>query len=219
MSEAVERIPLTAALTLAAFGIEKSGEQFAKVMNAEHFGLTRAEAFSKFTVALDELLKRAASGDLILRGRFACNIDASGTEEIAQLPAESVLSYAAFDCRIDGLRFGDPALLWFSPAEAPYRQPSFTRADHYFDITVVRGQVRKFLGKGSSPYQQVRKPPPLPDADLQEWWDALPEEDKSKSQVSLWKMAQKDHPNHQLTRQRMRGFVPKRPPGRPKSAK
>jgi hypothetical protein len=219
MSEAAERIPLTSALTLAAFGVEVTGEHFAKVMNAEHFGLKPAEAFSKFAGALDALLNRAASRDLVLYGRFACKIDAEGTEAIEGIPADSVLSFAAFDYRIDGLRFGDTALLWFSPADHLYPQPSFARPDHYRDITVVRGQIRKFLGTGSSPYRQETKRPPLPEANLMAWWEELSTEQKSLSRDELWKMAKDRHPKYKITRQRIRELGGRRTPGRPKSAK
>lgn len=219
MSEAVERIPLTAALTLAAFGVEVTGEQFAKELNTKHFGLTREEAFSKLTDALDALLQKADSGRLVLHGRFSREANADGTVEIARLPPDSALSYKAFDYRIDGLRFGDTALLWFSPTEDPYRQPSFARPNHYRDITVVRGQLRKFLGTGSSPYLQETKPQPLSDADLMAWWDGLSKEQKGMSREKLWELAKNSHPNHKVTRERVRSLGGPREPGRPKLAK
>lgn len=219
MSEAAERISLTSALTLAAFGVEVTGEQFAKELNTKHFGLTREEAFSKLTDALDALLQKADSGRLVLHGRFSREANADGTEEIAQLPPDSALSYKAFDYRIDGLRLGDTALLWFSSTEDLYRQPSFARPNHYRDVTAVRGQVRKFLGTGSSPYRQETKKTPLPEADLKAWWDGLSTEQRNMSREKLWELAQNSHPNHKITRERVRGLGGPRKPGRPKLAK
>lgn len=219
MSEAAERISLTSALTLAAFGVEVSGQRFAQELNTKHFGLTRDEAFSKMTDALDALLQKAASGGLILHGRFAHQANADGTEEIARLKPDSALSYKAFDYRIDGLRFGDTALLWFSPTVDPYRQPSFARPDHYREITAVRGQVRKFLGTGSSPYRQETNKTPLPEADLKAWWDELSTEQRNMSREKLWELAKNSHPNHEITRERVRGLGGPRKPGRPKLAK
>jgi hypothetical protein len=219
MSEAAERISLTSALTLAAFGVEVSGERFAQELNTKHFGLTREEAFSQLTGALDALLQKADSGSLVLHGRFSREANADGTEEIARIPPDSALSHKAFDYRIDGLRLGDTALLWFSSSEDPYRQPSFARPDHYCGITAVRGQVRKFLGTGSSPYRQETKKNPLPEADLKAWWDGLSTEQRKMPRKKLWELAKKSYPKHNVTRVRVRSLGGPRKPGRPKLAK
>ena len=39
MARAREYIDLTSALTLAAFGLELTGDAFAKAMSVEHFGM------------------------------------------------------------------------------------------------------------------------------------------------------------------------------------
>lgn len=219
MSEAAERIPLTSALTLAAFGVEVTGEQFAQELNTEHFGLTRAKALTVFTATLKSILKRVSAGDLVLLGKFIPEDGPDGSEVIAPIPYHAAESFAAFDYRIDGFRFGPPSLLWFSWADEPYPTPSFARPDHYRAITVVRGQLRKFIGKGNSPYQQATKRQPLPDDDLTAWWGSLSEEQRLLPRPELWTKAKNDHPNHKVTRERIRVLGPQRKAGRPKSAK
>ncbi|WP_157132310.1 hypothetical protein [Roseobacter sp. AzwK-3b] len=219
MSEAAERIPLTAALTLAAFGVEVPGERFAKALNAQHFGLTRTEAFTTFNATLKSLLQRVSAGDLALLGKFVPEDGPDGSEVIAPIAPHTAESFAAFDYRIDGLRFGPPSLLWFSFTDEPYTTPHFARSDHYRDITMIRGQLRKFLGTGNSPYRQETKRPTLPDANLKAWWGSLSEEQRLLPRNKLLAMAVNDHPNHKVTRQRIRELGPRRKAGRPKSAK
>lgn len=221
MGEAIKQIDLTSALTLAAFGVELSGESFAGELNARHFGLERNQAFKKLAAALEELQNRVVAGDLTLYGKFVASGQAPGAIQGEQIAPHALLSFGAFDYQINGLRFGERQLLWFrmSESEQLYRMPTFACTDHYRDITVARGQIRKFLGRGTSKYRVSNTKERLPDDQLATWYNSLSAERRSLAQVALHQLAKEQHPDHTVVRDQIRKVVTKRTPGRPKSKK
>ena len=219
MGEAIEQIDLTSALTLAAFGVELSGENFAQELNARHFGHKRDTAFKKLTNALEKLQNRVVAGDLVLMGKFVEAGKAPDAIKEEQIDPHALRSFGAFDYQINGLRFGERQLLWFSVSDEPYRTPTFARTDHYRDVTVARGQIRKFLGRGTSKYRVANTKERLPDDQLETWYSSLSAEQRSLSQVELHQLAKEQHPDHTVVRDQIRKVVTKRARGRPKSKK
>lgn len=59
--------------------------------------------------------------------------------------------------------------------------------------------------------------PNLPEADLQRWWDKLLPAREALSQNHLWLLAKGDHPQHTVSRERIRALTEGRTPG-PKSS-
>lgn len=215
MARAREYIDLTSALTLAAFGLELTGDAFAKAMSVEHFGMERTEALARFGDALISLQRAVLAGDLVLVGRF---VKSSGqcTEELTSpLPSLALTDYAAFDYTINGLRHGRVQLLWFSANENGYVQPKLVRHDFYRDVQVVRGQVLKFLGVGKSPALQTKRMPPLPEPNLRQWYEKLSRAEQGQSKEKIYQLAVEQHPTFKVSRERIRVLVGTRPRGRP----
>lgn len=213
MGEAIKQIDLTSALTLAAFGVELSGENFARELNARHFGHQRDTAFNKLTNALEELQNRVVAGDLVLMGKFVEAGKAPDAIKEEQIGPHALRSFGAFDYQINGLRFGERQLLWFRLTEQPYRMPTFARLDYYRDVTVARGQIRKFLGSGASPYRETTKNTPLTDQELAEWFEALSPEQQALAQSKLYKLANEEHSGRGITVRRIREITKGRKPG------
>ena len=215
MARSAEYIDITSALTLAAFGLEQAGDSFAKTMNAEHFGMERNEAVQRFLNALEKMQRAVLAGDLLLIGRWVKYDEVSSAELTHQLPAMILNDYAAFDYKINGLRYGPLQLLWFSSNGGGYVQPKFPRKDFYRDIKIVRGQVRKFLGVGKSPALHAKKMPALPETDLRKWYDNLSQAEKAQSKEKIYKLAVEQHRPFKVSRERIRVLVGARPRGRP----
>lgn len=218
MARAGEHIDLTSALTLAAFGLELTGTKFVKAMNVESFGIDRAEAIKRFEDALRRLQQSVVAGDLVLTGKYFSG-DKPCREELTQLlPPLVLLDYAAFDYSINGLRHGPPQLLWFSADNDGYIQPKLARKSLYKDVRVIRGQVRKFLGVGKSNARNMQRRPPIPDAALRDWYEALSQEEQSLAQQRLFQLAAESHPEFHVSRERVRQLAGPRPRGRPKKS-
>lgn len=218
MAKATEYIDLTSALSLVAFGLEITGDAFAKALNAEHLGMERAEAINRFSVALKCLQQAVLAGDLELWGRLETGHQASTTRLTERIPAHILHDFVAFDYRINGLRHGALQVLWFSPHDQGYTQPAFARIQCYRDIKVMRGQVRKFLGTGKSPAQQARNKPSLPEASLRKWYRALTPTEQGLPIDKLVALAKDTHPTLHVSRQAVRKVIGSRPRGRPKKS-
>lgn len=215
MGEAIEQIDLTSALTLAAFGVELSGENFARELNARHFGLERNKALKKLAAELEKLQNRVVAGDLTLLGKFVEAGQAPNAIMAEPIDPPAVMSFGAFDYQINGLRFGERQLLWFSMSEQPYRMPIFACTDHYRDVTVARGQIRKFLGRGTSKYRRANTETRFTDDELAEWFEALSPEQRALPQDALYKIANEEHPGRGATVRRIREITKGRKLGRP----
>ena len=218
MAKATEHIDLTSALSLVAFGLETTGDAFAKAMNVEHFGMERAEAINRFSVALKCLQQAVLAGDLELWGRLETDDQASVPRLSHTIPAQKLHDYVAFDYRINGLRHGAPQLLWFAPNDQGYTQRPVARTEYYSDIKVMRGQIRKFLGTGKSPAQQAQNKPSLPEAGLQKWYRALTPTEQGLPIDTLVHLAKESHPAFHVSKRAVRAVIGSRPRGRPKSA-
>lgn len=218
MAKATEYIDLTSALSLVAFGLEITGDTFAKAMNAEHFGMEHAEAIKKFCDGLKRLQQAVLAGDLELLGRHETGDQASAPRLTERIPAQKLHDFVAFDYQINGLRHGAPQLLWFSPNDQGYTQPTFARMECYRDIKVMRGQVRKFLGTGKSSAQQARNKPSLPEASLQKWYRALTPTEQGLPIDKLVALAKDTHPTLHVSRQAVRRVIGSRRRGRPKKS-
>lgn len=215
MTRSTEYIDITSALTLAAFGLELTGEAFAKAMNVDNFGMKRAEALAQFENALICLQRAVLSGELILVGRFV-KYNGLCTEELTRpLPMLALNDFAAFDYTNNGLRYGRVQLLWFSATEDGYVQPKFMRQDFYRDVQVVRGQVRKFLGVGKSPALQTTKMPPIPEPTLKQWYENLSQKELLQSKEKIHHLAIEQNPTFKVSRERIRALIGSRPKGRP----
>lgn len=215
MARPAEYIDITSALTLAAFGLELTGDAFAKTMNAENFGMERKEAIDRLLNALMKMQRAVLAADLVLIGRFVKDNGGHSDRLTHQLPPVALSDYAAFDYTINGLRHGEPQLLWFPTEQDGYVQPKFSREDFYKDVKVVRGQVRKFLGVGKSPVLQAKRIPPLPEADLIRWFENLSPEVQQQSIEKIYCSAVEQHPEHKVPRSRVRELIGKRTRGRP----
>jgi hypothetical protein len=55
--------------------------------------------------------------------------------------------------------------------------------------------------------------PRLPEADLRRWWEKLASVRDALSQNQLWALAKSDHPEHTISRDRIRGLADGRTPG------
>ena len=55
--------------------------------------------------------------------------------------------------------------------------------------------------------------PNLPEADLRRWWEKLGTVREALSQERLWAVAKSDHPDHTVSRERIRGLAEGRTPG------
>lgn len=214
-----ELINLTEALTLAAFGIEKTGEEFAREMRSTSFGLEYEESQRVFLKTLKVLLGQVIIGNFELVGKFSTSLDGEPEALTDTIPANALHNFAAFDYKINGFRHGSPQLLWFPRGlSAEYTQPIFARAEHYREISVERRQIIKFLKIGSCPAKKVAKKPSLPEAQLRRWWENLTPQEQKASKKYLVQLAKDSHPEHEVVRQRVRDIIGSRPRGRPKSA-
>lgn len=218
MTQAAEHISLTDALTLAAFGVEVPSSDFAAEMNVKHFGMSRLEAMGKFHDALARLHQSALVGDLELIGLFDPGTNARSTELSRRIEPHALHDFGAFDYEINGLRHGPVQLLWFENDDSFYVQPVFSRPEYYRNIKVGRGQVRRSLGAGKSPLKQARSRPPLPEADLRNWYSGLPLSEQSLPIDKLFNCATESHPAFHVSRSRVRQIGGPRARGRPKSA-
>ena len=218
MAKATEHIDLTSALSLVAFGLETTGDAFAKAMNAEHFGMERGEAIKKFCDGLKRLQQAVLAGDLELFGRYETGHKVSAVRLSERIPAHNLHDFVAFDYRINGLRHGAPQLLWFAPNYQGYTQRPVARTEYYSDIKVMRGQIRKFLGTGKSPAQQAQNKPSLPEAGLQKWYRALTPTEQGLPIDTLVHLAKESHHAFHVSKRAVRAVIGSRPRGRPKSA-
>ena len=218
MAKATEHIDLTSALSLVAFGLETTGDAFAKAMNAEHFGMERGEAIKIFCDGLKRLQQAVLAGDLELFGRYETAHKASAVRLSERIPAHNLHDFVAFDYRINGLWHGALQVLWFSPNDQGYTQPAFARMECYRDIKVMRGQIRTFLGTGKSPAQQARNNPTLSEADLKKWYRALKPTEQGLPIDKLVALAKDTHPTRHVSRQAVRRVIGSRRRGRPKKS-
>jgi hypothetical protein len=218
MARAGEYIDLTSALTLAAYGLEVTGSEFVKAMNIESFGMDRAEAIEHFEEALRRLQRSVLAGELELIGRFE-PADKSHKPALSEpIPAQQLHDFVAFDYQVNGLRLGTPQLLWFAKNDRGYVQPKLIAAGFYYDIRIIRGQVRKHLGTGDSPARQAKNNPTLPVAKLENWYRALTPDERGLPIERLVGLAKNNHPTFHVPRQAVRNVVGSRPRGRPKKS-
>ncbi len=218
MARAREYIDLTSALTLATFGLEVTGTEFAKAMNVESFGMARAEAIEHFEEALRRLQRSVLAGELVLIGRFEPAGKSYNPALSEPIPAQHLHDFVAFDYRVNGLRLGAPQLLWFAKNDQGYVQPKLIVAGFFYDIRVMRGQVRKHLGTGKSPARQAKNNPRLPVAKLENWYRALMPDERGLPIERLVELAKNNHPTFHVPRQAVRNVVGSRPRGRPKKS-
>jgi hypothetical protein len=206
------RVTLSEALSWLAFGITYDKDKLKSELVSSAFGHAQDDALNKLTVSLEELATAARSGQITLEGRYVPD-EKSGSALTTTIAPMALADFRAFDIKEDGLRRGK-GVLWISNQKMEWvYNPNFS-IEHYGDITMNFKELRDCLRKGTSPkHSTTADKPKLSVAALQQWWQSLLPQERAQSQAKLMELCDKTHPDHSITRQRIRDLTGTRKTG------
>ena len=198
-----------------AFGDARNKKSLNSELAGASFGLNYKEAKRRLENALN-LLTIAASGDRPkMRGKYFPNdTDVAKGAKVDVIPPVALDNYRRFDITIDGLRFGS-GLAWLPDEKGKYVYSANETSDFYTEVTVNRSELMHAFSGGVAGLSAVKKGslPRLSEAALQKWWKRLSAEKKALPKQEHYKMCRASHPQHSITRQRVRDLTPNRQPG------
>ena len=206
------RVTLSEALSWLAFGVLCDKDKLKTELMSSAFGLVDDEALKKLTVSLQDLTKSARSGQVTLEGRYVQN-PSSADALTKKIEPNALADFRAFDILLDGLRLGE-GILWMSNDKMVWVNNPKTSLEHYRDITMNFKELRDCLKAGSSPkLSSAKNMSPISQAVLQKWWQGLSAVECRLSQVQLLDMCKKSHPDHRITRRKIRDLTGSRKTG------
>lgn len=198
-----------------AFGDARNKKSLNSELAGASFGLNNKEAKRRLENALN-LLTIAASGDRPeMRGKYFPNdTDVAKGVKVDVIPPVELDNYRQFDITIDGLRFGS-GLAWLPDEKGEYVYSANETSDFYTEVTVNRSELLHAFSGGVAGLSAVKKGslPRLSEAALQKWWKRLSAEKKALPKEEHYKMCRASHPQHSISRQRVRDLTPNRQPG------
>lgn len=206
------RVTLSEALSWLAFGELYNKDKLKSELVSSAFGHAQDDALNKLTLSLEKLATAARYCQLTLEGRYVPD-ENSGSALITTIAPMTLEDFRAFDIITDGLRRGK-GVLWISNQKMEWAyNPNFSIA-RYDDITMNFKALRDCLTKGTSPtHSMTADKPKLSPAALQQWWQSLSPQESAQSQVKLMDLCKKAHPDHSITRQRIRALTGPRKTG------
>ena len=210
-------ITLSEALFWLAFGKEYKKKTLTTHLAENNYSEDCKEKLDNARVAL---LAKARGALIDLEGKKTTSepTTANFNALTMKIAPTELADFAAFDVTTDGLRYGQ-GLLWLPTRSENgfYHTHStpFKRPEHYVDVHVSYSQLKKELQRGCP------SKPALSDADLNNWWDSLSEEEKQLSEKAHKQMLTGSFPNKHVARARLREARNTQPRqrGRPKIAK
>ncbi len=212
MEKLPNRVTLSEALSWLAFGVLCDKDKLKTELVSSAFGLVYDEALKKLTVSLQDLTKSARSGQVTLEGRYVQN-PSSADALTKRIEQNALADFCAFDILLDGLRLGG-GILWMNNDKMVWVNNPKTSIEHYRDITMNFRELRHCLKAGSSPnLSSANKMSPISQAALQQWWQGLSAIERTLSQVQLFDQCKKSHPDHRISRQRIRDLTGSRKTG------
>lgn len=209
-------VSLTEAVSWMAFGMAMRGDALVKHVMPQLGTNQYVAQVEDLKAAVDALASAAHSGKIALEGIYLPG--QSGGKPIgrnAVIEPERLRDYRQFDINVDGLRFGQ-GLAWMPDAKGRWVYTSNARADHFVSVIVKRSDLmRQFGPVAGRPVGTLKTGlPDLPQADLHKWWNGLTPQERQYSFPKLWEMCRRAHPNHRVSRDRIRHLDPGRKPGR-----
>jgi hypothetical protein len=198
-----------------AFGDARNKKLLNRELAGTTFGLDDKDAKKRLKDAVN-LLTIAASGDRPkMRGKyFPADTDVPKGAKIDVIPSVALANYRQFDITIDGLRFGR-GLAWLPDEKGVHAYAANELSDFYAEVTVNRSELMRTFSGGVAGLSAVKKGslPSLSKAALEKWWNQLKPEEKALPKEVHYKMCRASHPEHSVSRRRVRDLTPNRTPG------
>jgi hypothetical protein len=208
-------VTLSEALSWIAFGSPLSSAALNKELAGAAFGKGANAAQKDLTLAVSGLAVAGSGGNVELIGRFLPPgyTNTSAVKMVTITPLE-LLNYQQFDLVKDGLRFGR-GLAWLPNQAGKWTYNINKRLERYEEVCVKRSDLMRVFSNGN-PYAvgaSKQSQPVLSEQALKKWWGALPPKEKALSHDTLLERCRAGHPNHRITRQRIRDLAPGRKRG------
>lgn len=209
-------VSLSAAVSWIAFGKPMCGDALVKHVMPQLGSSQYDTQICALENAVDALASAVHAGKIALEGIYLPR--QSGGKPIgrnAVIEPKRLRDYRQFDINVDGLRFGQ-GLAWMPGAKGRWDYTSNARADHFVSVIVKRSDLmRQFGPVAGRPVGTLKVGlPDLPQADLHKWWTGLTLQERQCSFEKLGELCRRAHPNHRVSRDRIRQLDPDRKPGR-----
>ena len=196
---------LSEALSWIAFGSEMDRGALNSELAGTSFGLPYIDAKTQLEDAVGRLADQAHAGLIELQARFhECAGNPTQTQKIDPV---NLRDYRAFDITNDGLRFGT-GVLWLPDENGVWEYVEPARTEFFADVIVERASVLEVLNRGTLPSTNGGADlPRLPEAGLGSWWQNLSPDQQAMSQDTLLEDCRAAHPDHRVTRDRIRSLT------------
>jgi len=210
------RVTLSEALSWLAFGVLCDKDKLKSELVSSAFGFSIKDADAKLAESLVALLEQAHAQKITLEGKWVED-PTSSIALTAKIDSTELANYRAFDMLVDGLLQGE-GILWISnknrAGKMVWVNNPKTSIESYGDITMDFKELRHCLKAGSSPkLSSANNMSPISPTALQKWWQGLSTAERTLSQVQLLDLCKKSHPDHRITRQKIRDLTGSRKTG------
>ncbi len=210
-----EFVTLSEALTWVAFARPLDRVSLNRELAGSAFGFGLETAKVRLEGALARIMDAAAACKVDMTGKRlpSHRSDAAGFK-IISIPANECRNFRQFDLTVDGLRFGD-GLAWLPNQNGGWVYSAPKCEEFFTHVTVRRSSLmHTFSARVQNlPANAKSKPPPLSQAALDTWWSSLTPDQRGQSREALGELCAAHHPNHTISRSRIRALTPNRKRG------
>lgn len=171
--------------------------------------------FAALEAATNALADAGHAGKIVFEGLHQpTGHSSSSAAPNQQISTTHLRDYRQLDIALDALRFGQ-GLAWMPNAKGSWVYAPNARPDHFVKVIVNRRSLMTQFApvRGRPAGTLISALPDLSDADLRKWWEALDEHERALPRENLLERCASAHPNHKVTRERIRKLTPGRRPG------
>jgi hypothetical protein len=201
-------VTLSQAVSWIAFGAAQDSKALLSSIISKLHGACYEAAKTRLLSAVNALADAAHGGKVELQGKYLKDNRAQTTATRNEsIDPPRFRDFCQFDIKRDALRYGR-GLAWLPDAAGEWVYQKNEREDFYAEVLVKRSDLVRAFKPGTDPL------PELPNKVLRQWWSSLDPQIRVSSFLDIQRRCREDHPNHSVTRERIRGLDPGRKRGR-----